>query len=91
MDSCFKDNIKVFLVYAPEYYELQHLITNSDSLLNIYSNFAQKYKTVFLDYSKDPISQNKELFYNSQHLNRKGSEVFSIKLANDLKELISNH
>jgi hypothetical protein len=39
---------------------------------------------LFLDYSSDTICNNKKLFYNSQHLNSKGSEIFTKKLAKDL-------
>jgi len=83
--KCKKLNIKVLFVYTPEYIENQELTINRDEIFKIYNDFATKYDIEFLDYSKDTISYQKDYFYNSQHLNKKGSELFTEKLANDIK------
>ena len=57
--------------------------------MNLYRQFAKKYDLIFLDYSNDPISYNKSLFYNSNHLNAEGSEIFSKKLAADIKKSLN--
>lgn len=90
LKECRQKNIKVFLIYAPEYAPVHRYFINRDSIFGIYSALSKKYNTPFLDYSKHPLSSERELFYNSQHLNRKGSQKFSRMLAADLKKLYLN-
>jgi len=85
LDYCKKQNLKVIFVYTPEYIENQYLTNNRNEIFKIYNDLSKKYNVLFLDYSKDSISYNKNFFYNSQHLNKKGSELFSQKLAIDIK------
>lgn len=87
LKECEKDDIRVFLVYSPEYIEAQKLITNRDELFVELEKFARYENVYLLNYSKDSISYSKKYFYNSQHLNRKGAELFSKKLSNDLKRM----
>lgn len=84
-----KSNIKVILVYTPFFIKYQYLIINRKEIMNLYRQFAKKYDLIFLDYSNDPISYNKSLFYNSNHLNAEGSEIFSKKLATDIKKKLN--
>lgn len=42
---------------------------------------------IFLDYSFGPISQNKNYFYNTTHMNYKGAERFTRTLMRDLDSL----
>jgi len=83
--ECSKKNIEVFLVFSPEYIEGQKLLKNRKEIINLYQNLADKYNFVFLDYSNDSISSNRDYFYNSQHLNKIGAELFTKKLSNDIK------
>ena len=85
LNNCKNDNINVILVYSPEYIENQYLTNNRDEIFKIYNDFAIKYDIDFFDYSKDTISYQKKYFYNSQHLNKEGAELFTEKLANDIK------
>ena len=59
--------------------------------MDLYRQFAKKYDLIFLDYSNDPISYNKSLFYNANHLNAKGSEIFTRKLALDIKRSLKRN
>jgi hypothetical protein len=86
--ACKKKRISVVLVYTPEYIEAQHFIKNRRDIILIYEKFAKKYNFPFLDYSDNALSYKKDYFYNSQHMNKRGSELFSINLANDLKKLL---
>lgn len=83
--ACSKNNIKVFLVYSPEYIEAQALLKNRKEIIALYQYFSKKYNFPFLDYSSDSLSLNKARFYNSTHLNKEGSEIFTRRLANDIK------
>lgn len=84
--ECKKSNIKLILTYTPEYIEGQELVSNRNEIINMYKDFAKKYNLLFLDYSGSELSYNKNLFYNSGHLNSKGADVFTRILAHDIKK-----
>lgn len=84
LNYCKENGIKVALVYTPEYYEAQQLTINREEVMEIYRSYAAKFDIPFLDYSNHPISFNKSYFYNSQHMNKNGAEIFSKILAQDL-------
>jgi hypothetical protein len=86
--ECGRDGIMVVLVYPPEYYGSRELLKNRDEIFSIFRQLAQKYGVLFLDYSYDLMANDTRYFYNSQHLNRLGSETFSAKLAGDLASLL---
>jgi len=86
--ECERDGIMVVLVYPPEYYGARDLLRNREEIFAIFERLAAKYRLEFLDYSYDAMTTDTEYFYNSQHLNRLGSEVFSAKLAEDLARVI---
>lgn len=83
-----KEGIPVVLVYPPTYYESQKYINNRAEIIDLYVSIAQEYNIPLLDYSQLPITKDKAYFYNSQHLNQKGAEIFSKNLALDLQKHI---
>lgn len=83
-------NIKLIFVYTPEYIEGQRFVANRDKIMNLYKKISVKYKIPLLDYSSDSICFKKEYFYNAEHLNLKGSNLFTKKLATDLKKYIKD-
>lgn len=85
---CQRENIKVFLVYAPEYFEVQPYYKNKAELINLCTESAKKYHCHFLDYSKDSLCYNRQYFYNSQHLNKRGAELYSKDLGKKVKLLL---
>jgi len=86
--ECIANDINITLVYAPEYIAGQHFVSNREEAMNYFRSFAQKYKLTFLDYSQNELSFKKDQFYNASHLNKKGSQLFTKKLAEDLKDSI---
>ena len=44
-------------------------------------SLAQKYEFKFYDFSDSYLSKDKKYFYNSEHLNKGGSELFSKEVA----------
>ena len=88
LSRCRQEGIFVVLVYPPEYIEAQRLTTNRAELLGIYRNLAAKYGFPLLDYSGDPLSRSTAYFYNSQHMNRQGAELFSAEFAASLAGLL---
>jgi hypothetical protein len=87
-----KENIKIILVYPPDYSEFQDYLLNHDSIINIYSNLALKHNINFIDFSKDKtLCGNKDLFYNPTHLNTQGSKKFSEQLGDSIFSIINLH
>jgi hypothetical protein len=82
---CEKQNIKLYFVFSPEYVNVQPMFLNRDAIFAYYSDAAKLHKIPFLNYSRDTISTDTSYFYNSEHLNQHGSEVFTRKLAHDMQ------
>jgi len=78
----------VILVFPPTYFELKKYILNRDELISTYKSITDENNILFLDYSQSIFSKNRNYFYNATHLNKLGSELFSRKLALDIKALI---
>jgi hypothetical protein len=85
--DCQQKKIKVLLVHAPVYYEHTKLFTAHKELVFYYKTLAHKYDAYFLDLSEDSLSFSKSNFYNVTHLNKSGSELFTIKLTRRMKEM----
>ncbi len=85
LNECERQDIKVILLYSPEYIKGQEFVSNRDSIFSLFESAARRHDLDFLDYSKDELCFSKELFFNVSHLNKKGADLFSMKLARDLK------
>jgi len=83
--ECQLNETKVILVYTPEYIEGQKFVINRKEVMGLYRKYAKKYNIPFLDYSNDEMCLNRNYFYNSSHLNKFGSSLFTKKLTQDLK------
>jgi hypothetical protein len=82
LENCYKEDILVFLVYPPIYAKNSSTVKNID----YYVSVSKKYNARFLNYSNDStLVNNRELFYDSQHLNIYGATKFTHKLAIDIK------
>ena len=90
--ECKSKNIKLIFVYTPEYIEGQKFVKNRGVVMSIFTNLSKQYHIPFYDYSSDPISHQKIYFYNANHLNKTGAELFTTKLIDTLKQsnLIKN-
>ena len=84
-----KANCSMFFVISPTY----NIINKDD--YTIVRNICKKYNIPLLEYENDKrFVGNKELFYESSHLNNEGATVFSKMLATDIKNAIrtdNNH
>jgi hypothetical protein len=87
LNDCKEQGIQVILVFTPQYFKATEFTKNKEDVLDIYRSFSKKYDIPFLDYSKDSLCYDTTYFYNAMHLNKKGAELFSLKLANDIKAL----
>lgn len=85
INECKANNIELVLVYTPEHIDGQNFVANRNDIIQIYRDFSMKYSIEFYDYSNEGLCLNKKYFYNASHLNSLGAEIFSKKLAYDLK------
>lgn len=86
-----EENVLVLLVYPPVYYEAQSYIRNRNEIIEYYRELASKKGNVYyLDYSNSELSNERDNFYNSQHLNETGAIKFSQILANDISFYMKN-
>jgi hypothetical protein len=86
--ECKSNKIDLFLIYPPTFYEFKKYVKNENNIISFYKNIANKYQVPFLDYSQNSIIYKQEYFYDSQHLNKKGEELFTHILAEDIKKLM---
>lgn len=88
--QCQKEGIHVVMVYAPFYIGATRKMGPAvDSMFALYQSFADRYGCDIFNYLYDSICYDTINFYNASHMNRQGAELFSTKLAKDIKELIS--
>lgn len=85
LNYCKGNDIQVVMVFSPEYFKATEFTKNKDEVMDIYRSFSKKYDFPFLDYSTDSLCYDTTYFYNAMHLNKKGAELFSVKLANDIQ------
>jgi hypothetical protein len=88
LNFCKANDIKVIFVFGPVLHEALPYALNFNEMKGLLKKYAAQYDIPFLDYSDDSISYHKNLFYNHLHLNATGSELFSQKLAVDLKGIV---
>jgi tagatose-1,6-bisphosphate aldolase len=79
-----KEGVKVVFVYTPEYIEGQKFIQGRKELISLYSKYSKQYNIPFYDFSNDVICYKKDFFYNSNHLNKDGAELFTRKFVDTL-------
>jgi hypothetical protein len=87
ISTCQEENVQVILVYSPEYCEMQALERDRAKIMALFHEIAQRRGIPFWDYSDSAICQQRDWFYNSQHLNDSGAQIFSADLGKRLKQL----
>lgn len=90
LEFCKANDIKVIMANPPAYREATDMIDpiKKKEVLSIFNQFAKEYNAPYYDYENDTLCYNNYYFYNSQHLNKIGSELYSLEFARDLKKEI---
>ena len=93
LDFCKQNDIQVILVNPPSYFEARNYITNYIETQTLIAEISTKNKVPLINYENDSICYDRTLFYNTQHMNKTGAELFTQKLASDLRKdlMISKH
>ncbi|MCL7763648.1 hypothetical protein MPF19_09500 [Polaribacter sp. Z014] len=86
--ECKKNKINILLIYPPTYYKYNKYIKNQDDIISYYTSISKKYDVPFIDYSTNFLVYSTDYFYNSQHLNKKGAEIFTKILGEDIKKIL---
>jgi hypothetical protein len=86
LNYCNANNIKVIMFYPPAFIQSLDYISNKDEILNVYNSFSKTYNIPFYNYMYDSLDYSRNNFYNSLHLNKAASEVFSRELAERIKK-----
>jgi|GEM_PF-3876909 len=91
MIVCKQKNIELMLVVAPyqKDYAPAFFIKNYNEILELVKASASKNTAHYFDYTQLPLESDTSNFYNSWHLNIKGATTYSIQVANDLKQFIT--
>lgn len=81
------EGIRMVLVIAPVYGARDLPEDEYGVARNHFKDIAEEYRIPFLDYSDTYFSDDRSLFIDAVHLNKRGAKVFSDSLANDIIEL----
>lgn len=82
---CRENNVELFFVSSPRYQIIQN-----QRVLNMVKKINDK-NVHYLDYSQNEKFQcDSTLFYNTQHLNKRGAQLFSSIVAHDIKRKYNN-
>lgn len=84
------EGIQIIMVYAPIFHVITENLNDKEKMYHTFNYFAEKYDIPILDYNYDSICYDTNYFYNPTHLNKKGSILFSLKVAHDIKNLLDS-
>lgn len=85
---CKEKKIKLIFVYPPEYIGNLHYCTNRKTVIDYYNKVITENNVPYFQYSNSPLASDTAYFFDSQHLNSKGVDLFDQQLIKDLKPLL---
>ena len=81
------EGVKVVFVKSPVYQPLMEKFENIQESDSVFASISNRYGIPVLSYYYSNICFDKSYFYNPSHLNKKGSEYFTLSLCYDLDSL----
>lgn len=81
------EGVQVVFVSSPIYIEVTERTVNLKDFYFFREHFSKKYNIPVLDYLHDSLCYDTACFYNAMHLNKRGAEMFTVKLCRDLDSL----
>lgn len=82
-----ESGIELAFVKYPAYYSWTQRVENIKVTDSIFETIAAEYDVPILDYYYSGICKDSANYYNFSHLNKKGAELFTIKLCQDLDSM----
>lgn len=90
INLCKQKKVHLILILAP-YFKKDapaKYYTNFNTIIDRVKTVAQQSNTPFYDYSSMAIANDKQFFYNVNHLNIKGAAVYSAAVADSVKNYL---
>ena len=84
LSDAARRGIKVVLISTPQYKDYHQVIDNYSELLDTANAMARAAHIPLWDYSDIRMTQDRNNYYNIEHLNSTGAAIFSQLLADDL-------
>lgn len=75
--TCNNNDIKLNLVYAPEFYGVSDKVTNRDSIADMIKEIAKRNNIPYADLSHPAFDKDTAYFYNMRHVNWHGADKFT--------------
>ncbi len=88
---CLSLNIKFIIVHPPLPFSMKNNIITSNAIQTQITKSIPDKNYVLLDYAVDSALHRPQYFSDNTHLNLAGSQLFSERLASDLKKLVENN
>ncbi|WFE83160.1 hypothetical protein [Parabacteroides chongii] len=87
LDECKDDSVQVVLFKSPIHPSAYKKLINIESSFLLIDSIAEVYRLNVLDYT-DYLIEDTSCFFDPVHLNYKGAELFSTRLAHDVDSLL---
>lgn len=85
---CRERGVLLVFSYSPVYWEMRQLERNREEIFERFREIGERYGSLLWDYSSSALCLNRNNFYNSQHLNANGAELFSEEIAHRLRKYL---
>lgn len=85
--DCKQSGIQVVMVISPFYIGGTRKMQDAGGMQRMFQKIAAECNVPLLDYTYDELSFDTAYFYNTMHLNDIGADIFSRKVANDIRTL----
>ena len=82
-----KNNKEIIIVLPPIYFELSQRLTDFSPIRQTLDSISKITGARFIDFSSSDICSQKEYFYNTNHLNFHGAQIFTTRLADSLSTI----
>ncbi|WP_414661880.1 hypothetical protein [Horticoccus sp. 23ND18S-11] len=87
--TCRQHGISLVLIYSPEYHDMQNLVRNRAEIFSNFERIRSEHNLELWDFSSSSLCTSTRYFYNSQHLNLIGADLFSKEVGARLNASLS--
>jgi hypothetical protein len=91
MKATFQQHIsrgtKILMIYSPLHSKMKDYLPQNDSIVAMYRSLVDNKNIFFIDYTNNPYNSDTTCFINVNHVNTKGTAIFSKQLARDIDSL----
>lgn len=87
---CREKEIILVLTVLPNYYKLQEVTNNADTVFTYYNSLENEPNIYYLDYSNSELAKTKKYLYNFTHLNLTGAHLFSRTISKEILNIKHN-